>query len=88
MEKIDQVSVLSGREEIDVLRRADGGHRGPASKYYCFSCLEDELYCFQSCNCHKFQMCGPAVGCLTFFLIILQVFPINVLDRKYDEIRI
>jgi len=58
MEKIDQVSVLLGREEIDVLRRADGGHRGPASKYYCFSYLEDELYHFQSCNCHKFQVCS------------------------------
>jgi len=57
MEKIDQVSVLPGGEEIDVLRRADGGHRGPASKYYCFLYLEDELYRFQSCNRHKFQVC-------------------------------
>jgi len=58
MEKIDQVSVLPGGEEIDVLRRADGGHRGPASKYYSFLYLEDELYLFQSCNHHKFQLCS------------------------------
>jgi len=60
MEKIDHVSEPMSPEVIDVLKRADDSQRGPSSKYYCLSYLEDDLYRFQLCNCHKFQVCASS----------------------------
>lgn len=58
MDHIVAHDALPAGEKLDVLERNDDQTTGPATRYYCFSYLGKQLYCYHSHNRHKYQVCS------------------------------